>query len=156
MLTLPELVAARLLSRNETVATAESCTGGLIGAAFTVLSGSSSWYHGGVIAYDNSVKMNLLGVSEQILDQCGAVSEETADQMVRGILHAINTTWGISVTGIAGPSGGTLEKPVGLVYIGTGNDSAVVVSKNLFSGDRELVRQQTVETALKQLLDMIS
>ncbi len=148
-------LAELLLNRSETISTAESCTGGMIGAELTALAGSSSWYYGGVIAYDNSVKQNVLRVNPQTLATVGAVSEETALQMVEGVVDLIKTDWGISVTGIAGPGGGTVDKPVGLVYIGTSGKGRSVVTRNVFGGDRDSVRLQTVETALKQVIRMM-
>ena len=105
-------------STNKTIATAESCTGGLIGDRLTNVSGSSSYFKGGIVAYSNAVKEEAVGVSKATLESVGAVSEETALEMARGVREKLNADIGISTTGIAGPTGGTEEKPVGLVFVG--------------------------------------
>ncbi len=139
-----------------TVSTAESCTGGLIGAAFTDIAGSSKYYYGGVIAYDNSIKNTLLEVSSEVLDTHGAVSSQTALAMVLGVKKLTGTNCAISTTGIAGPGGGTPEKPVGLVYIGVAVGEKSETYRIQFSGSRDLIRQQTVQTALACLYAMLS
>jgi len=151
-----KVLAQLLQNKSQTVATAESCTGGLIGAEFTSFSGSSHWYRGGIIAYANSVKEKSLAVEPSVLSEFGAVSEQTARQMAEGVIAAIGSSWGISVTGIAGPEGGTPEKPVGLVYIATSGLGKTVVTKNIFIGDRDSVRSQTVRIAILQLTEMIT
>ncbi len=148
-------VAEELLSRNQTVATAESCTGGLIGASFTSLSGSSQWYIGGFITYTNEMKEKCLGVGHSTFEKHGAVSEQCARQMVEGARVTTQSDYAISVTGIAGPGGGSEDKPVGLVYIGVSKAGKTVVTKNIFDGDRESVRHQTREKALELLLDLM-
>jgi nicotinamide-nucleotide amidase len=115
---LASVVGALLQAKQQTVAVAESCTGGGLGQLFTSVSGSSVYFKGGVIAYDNQVKVDWLGVEPDVLDQQGAVSEVVARQMAIGVRDRLATTWGLSITGIAGPDGGSVEKPVGLVYIG--------------------------------------
>lgn len=107
-----------LSSRGLMLATAESCTGGLIGQRITDVAGSSGYYAGGVIAYSNAVKIELLGVGEDVLEKSGAVSEPVAEAMAAGVLNRLNADIAVSTTGIAGPGGGTKEKPVGLVYVG--------------------------------------
>ncbi len=149
-------LAEELNDRNKTIATAESCTGGLIGASFTSLPGSSNWYLGGFITYTNDMKEKFLGVSPLIFEKYGAVSEECAKEMVIGTRDTTGADYAISVTGIAGPGGGTLEKPVGLVYIAVTDSKSVIVSKNLFVGDRESVRFQAREKALSMILNLIS
>ena len=134
-----------------TLATAESCTGGLIGATLTAIPGSSDVYLGGIVSYANSVKENLLGVKKETLKTVGAVSKETAEQMVCGVREATGATAAVSVTGIAGPGGETPEKPCGLVYIGVSCGNTTKVTKYIFSGDRGAVRRQTVEAALSLL-----
>lgn len=146
-------IADALLARRCTLATAESCTGGMIGAALTDLSGSSAWYLGGVIAYANSVKMKLLHVPEATLDAHGAVSPETARAMAQGIAQAVGADCAIAVTGIAGPTGGTPEKPVGLVYIATTTPTGINVQAYHFDGSRAAIRSTATRAACQQLLD---
>lgn len=145
-------IKRRCLAAGATFATAESCTGGLIGGAVTSEPGISACYPGGVVSYANEVKRDLLGVSEETLGSVGAVSPECARQMAEGARRRLGTDFAVAVTGIAGPDGGTPEKPVGLVYIATASVSATHVSRNLFAGDREAVRRATVRHALGQLL----
>ncbi|MBI1317683.1 MAG: nicotinamide-nucleotide amidohydrolase family protein [Candidatus Hydrogenedens sp.] len=150
-----EIVAA-LQQRHATLCTAESCTGGLVSAAITSVAGASNVFLGGVTAYANTAKIALLGVPESILEAHGAVSEETAAAMASGARRAFRADYAISVTGIAGPGGGTAEKPVGLVYIGAEGPARSVVRRCLFDGDRDSVRAQTVAAAfdlLKEVLD---
>lgn len=150
-----ESIEARIVdafrAHKWTLATAESCTGGLIGHRITNVAGSSACFLGGIIAYANAVKASQLAVPQAILDTCGAVSKETADAMVRGLCGGIGCDWGVAVTGIAGPGGGTAEKPVGLVYIATMGGGEVRVTRNLFNGSREAVKAQTADAALTQL-----
>jgi PncC family amidohydrolase len=140
------------IEKNVTFGTAESCTGGLISASVTDIAGASAVFFGGIVSYDNSVKENLLGVRMQTLAEKGAVSPETASEMSQGALRALGVNLACAVTGIAGPGGGSAEKPVGLVYISTASKNGTVVTENHFSGDREAVRLQTVEKALSLLL----
>lgn len=149
------LLGEALLRRSETLCTAESCTGGMIGAAITSVAGSSQWFPGGIIAYDNGVKNKLLGVDQSILETFGAVSPETVSAMATAAAKLFATTAAIAVSGIAGPGGGSEQKPVGLVYIGLYYRGQCTICKRLFSGDREAVRQQSVETALSALVGII-
>lgn len=152
-----ERLIADLASKGAMMVTAESCTGGLIGASLTDISGSSAVFERGYITYSNEAKMSNLGVSEEALIQFGAVSGEVAEQMAKGAVQASKAEFGISVTGIAGPGGGTEDKPVGLVYIGlAADDGRSKVIRHLFTGDRSAVRQQTVDTALTEMLDWVS
>lgn len=145
-----------LKENNLKIATAESCTGGMIGAALTSVSGVSSYYGFGVVTYANEAKEKLLGVSHDTLEAFGAVSYETACEMAQGALEMSGADIAISVTGIAGPLGGTDEKPVGLVYIGIAQKGKETVAyKNNFSGAREEVRTQTVIKALTLTTDTI-
>ncbi|MBP0492330.1 CinA family protein [Pararoseomonas indoligenes] len=140
---------AALRERGLTSATAESCTGGLVAAALTAVPGSSDVVQGGFVTYSNAMKSRLLGVPEAVLTLHGAVSQECARAMAEGALGAAEAGLAIATTGIAGPSGGSAEKPVGLVYIAVaraGGDSAV--RRCHFPGDRDEVRAATVETAL--------
>ena len=134
---------------NLTVSTAESCTGGLVASAITEISGSSAFFGMGVVTYANEAKMKLLGVKSDTLTAYGAVSEQTAKEMAEGILSLSDSDVSISVTGIAGPTGGTPEKPVGLVYIGISGKFGTFAYKNHFSGSRSDVRSKTVEKAFK-------
>lgn len=137
--------------------TAESCTGGLIAKTITDYAGSSSYLDCGFVTYSNEAKIKNLGVSEKTLAEHGAVSEETAKEMVLGALkNAPNAQAAISVTGIAGPGGGSEEKPVGLVYIGTTAGERTLISKNIFSGSREDIREATKNKALEQLIHLLS
>lgn len=138
-------------------ATAESCTGGLIGGAITAVPGSSDFYKGGIVSYSNEAKIALLGVRPETIAEHGAVSEECAGEMVAGACRALDADCAVAVTGIAGPGGGTAGKPVGLVFIASVlRGKAPTVTRNVFPGDREEVRRQTVETALAQLAAEIS
>jgi PncC family amidohydrolase len=145
-----------LKAKGLKVATAESCTGGLIGASLTSVPGMSECYGYGVVTYANSAKEELLGVMGDTLKTKGAVSPDTACQMAEGVLKISNADIAVSVTGIAGPGGGTKDKPVGLVYIGIakkGEDTKAY--KNIFSGDREQVRRSTVSKALELVIENI-
>ncbi|RKQ71070.1 nicotinamide-nucleotide amidase [Litorimonas taeanensis] len=135
------------------IATAESCTGGLIGAALTAIAGSSASFKGGIIAYDNTVKVEQLGVSEQDLSSYGAVSQNVAEQMAQGALQRLNVDLAIAVTGIAGPGGGTEEKPVGTVWIAAASKTHSPQSALHNFGDvgRNKVRDLTCYEALKAL-----
>ncbi len=150
-----EELVALLLERGEMVATAESCTGGLVSAALTDVAGASACYPGGIVSYANEVKHRELGVPTEILETCGAVSAECASAMAAGVRIRFGTDWSVVTTGIAGPGGGTPEKPVGLVYIGVAGPGGVEVSRNLFPGDRAAVRAATVCRALGQLLERV-
>ncbi len=138
------------------VATAESCTGGLIGASLTAVPGMSECYGYGAITYANSAKEELLSVSDDTLKTKGAVSPDTACQMAEGVLKLSKADIAVSVTGIAGPGGGTKDKPVGLVYIGIAQKGRDTIAyKNIFSGDRESVRKSTVCKALELIIENI-
>ncbi|HZG37544.1 MAG TPA: competence/damage-inducible protein A [Nodosilinea sp.] len=152
--TLASVVGQLLLERQQTVAVAESCTGGGLGQLLTDRAGSSAYFYGGVIAYDNAVKINLLKVDAAVLEEQGAVSAIVAEQMALGAKALLSTDWALSITGIAGPAGGSPTKPVGLVYIGLATPSGEVVSyKHEFSGyrGRDWVRQLSALSALDAL-----
>ena len=140
------------------VATAESCTGGLIAGALTDIAGSSSVVDRGFVTYSNEAKMDMLGVSSHTLDKYGAVSDQTAHEMALGALENSRADVSVAVTGIAGPGGGSHEKPVGLVYMGVANKDGVQTYKLLLGEDksRNDIRQATVERALSELLMVIS
>ena len=144
-----------LENHKKTLALAESCTGGLVSKLITDVSGASAVYEGGVCSYSNSVKMKILGVKEETLKAYGAVSEQTAYEMALGAAKAADAKVSLAVTGIAGPGGGTKEKPVGLVYIGCCIDGKVNVLRNLFQGDRLSVRKQATARALALLLECL-
>jgi PncC family amidohydrolase len=138
------------------LATAESCTGGGVAAAVTAVPGSSEYFHGSVVTYSNEWKQRLLGVDPGTLADFGAVSAETAEEMLQGLRRNYGVEAGIAVTGIAGPGGGSAEKPVGLVFVGTQVEGKTNVRRCEFPGDRDTVRRRTVATALGQLrLDLI-
>jgi nicotinamide-nucleotide amidase len=146
-----DLVADALRAGSHTVAVAESCTGGLLGARLSERPGSSGYFRGGVISYANEIKMELLGVPAAMLAQYGAVSEEVAGAMAEGARLALRADHALSITGVAGPDGGTPEKPVGLVYIGCAGPDGTRVRMGSFPGDRDTVRQFAATTALHLL-----
>ena len=148
--TLPIVVGRSLQDRGETLAVAESCTGGGLGQLLTAVAGSSAYFLGGIIAYDNRIKTALLGVSAETLDRFGAVSHETAKEMAIGARDRLGSTWAISITGVAGPGGGSEAKPVGLVYAGiAGPDGVTTHEMRLgIQRDREWIRYVSACTAL--------
>ncbi len=150
-ITLSEAVGNRLKDRGETLAVAESCTGGLLGGAITDVPGSSSWFPGGVISYANEVKVESVGVRQDTLDAVGAVSEEVAIQMGDGIRQRMGTTWGIGVTGVAGPGGGSEDKPVGTVWIGLSGPKGTRAVRFQFGEERRSNRERSVGAALGML-----
>lgn len=156
---LPALVAAlaeALSARGERLATAESCTGGLIAAALTDRAGSSAWFERGVVSYANAAKQSLLGVPAALIEREGAVSQACAEAMVSGLLAQAPVHWAVAVTGIAGPGGGSPTKPVGTVWIAWQRQGAPAQSQcHRFAGDRAAVRRQSVEQALRGLLDRV-
>ena len=151
-----ENIAAALLARRQTLATAESCTGGAVGAALTDLAGSSAWYLGGFVVYSNSLKTRLLGVPADLLAIHGAVSAQTAQAMAKGAREKTEADVAVAVTGIAGPGGGTPEKPVGLVYMAVAGPGGSTVRKHRFAGTRADIRAAAVEAALNHVLEAIA
>ena len=149
--TLEQVVGHKLRARGLTVATAESCTGGLVGHRLTNVAGSSAWVERGVIVYSNRAKQELLGVPEDVLKAHGAVSAPCAEAMARGICAAAQTPCGVAITGIAGPDGGTPQKPVGTVFIGVAVAGKVTARRFRFSGDRAAVKWQSAQMALDML-----
>ncbi|MFA9416757.1 CinA family protein [Natrinema sp. HArc-T2] len=156
---LPMAVGDALRDRDETLAVAESCTGGLIGAAITAVPGASDYFDAGLATYAYDAKRRHLGVSRESLDEHGAVSEPVAREMARGVRDVTDVTWGVATTGIAGPTGGTDDNPVGTVYIGISyagpwgsEESYATISRYVFDGDRATVRAKTVDQALEDLL----
>jgi PncC family amidohydrolase len=149
---LQERVGELLSQPGWTLAVAESCTGGLLGHLITGVSGSSAYFEGGIISYSNEAKERLLGVPHETLVQHGAVSEETALAMARGARRLLGTDVALSVTGIAGPTGGSADKPVGLVYVGLAAEDAELCEKHVWQGDRAQNKALSAEAALDLLL----
>lgn len=149
---LAQLLGQKLLAKNWTISCAESCTGGGIGYAITSISGSSTWFNRGFITYSNEAKQQLLGVTAQTLSNYGAVSAQTVEEMAQGAARAANAQVAISVSGIAGPDGGSVEKPVGTVWFGFYIDGQTHSLMQLFKGDRQQVRMKAVEFALSKVL----
>lgn len=139
-----------LREKQQTLATAESCTGGLLGAQITAVSGASSVYKGGVVSYCDEIKHRLLNVPQTLLDEFGAVSEQVAAKMAEGAKNALQTDFALSVTGLAGPNSDTSGKPVGLVYIGCAGKQTVVKEFH-FTGTRDSIREQAAKAAWELL-----
>ena len=139
--------------QGKSLVTAESCTGGGIGAALTAVPGSSAVFKGGIISYTNQVKSSVLGVSREVLEQYGAVSQPVAEAMASGARTLLEADIAVSVTGLAGPDGDDFGNPVGTVYIGYCSAVKGEVRKFLFEGNRESIRQQAVDAALQMILD---
>lgn len=148
-------LAALLTNSGRRLATAESCTGGLLAGACTAVPGSSAWFQGAVVAYDNQVKITQLGVPQAILETHGAVSPETVQAMALGVCSLLGVQVGVAVSGIAGPEGGTLEKPVGTVCIAVALEGVVHSDTLYFTGDRADIRRQSVLMALDMLCETL-
>ena len=158
MPTLPEIlknVSELLFEKNLSIATAESCTGGLIAHTLTNIAGSSLYFDRGVVTYSNQAKIDLLGVAKETLDSVGAVSAEVVQAMAEGIRLKAGVDIGLATTGIAGPGGWSKEKPVGLVYIGVASKDKTVVEQCQFHGERLEIKQATCMEALKILFEFI-
>ena len=157
--TLAEALVSELIDAGKTVATAESCTGGWIAKALTDVPGSSQAFGFGIVSYSNVAKTTLLGVAAETLEQTGAVSEETVREMVLGALDTSSADYAVAVSGIAGPDGGSDDKPVGTVWFAwaerTSDDPSLTTEHHLFLGDREKVRLQTVNCALQGLRERL-
>ena len=149
-------LASLLLQQHWLMATAESCTGGMIAAACTDLSGSSAWFERGFVTYSNAAKMESLGVAASVLAEQGAVSEPVARAMAEGALAHSRAQVAVAVTGVAGPTGGSSAKPVGTVWFGFATPRGVVSETRRFDGDRAAVRQATVQHALQRLVELVS
>ncbi len=149
-------IAEILRPDNRKLCTAESCTGGLIAKSLTDLAGSSDWFDRGFVTYSNEAKTDMLAVPALLIEQYGAVSEAVAGAMVNGALEHSLADYVIAVTGVAGPAGGSEEKPVGTVWIGVGSEHYQTVRRHVFPGDRQAVRQATLHTALDTLVAMLS
>ena len=149
-------LAVLLLKQKLFIATAESCTGGLISAACTDLAGSSAWFERGFVTYSNDAKTELLGVDAALIKRHGAVSEEVARAMVAGALARSKAQVAVAVTGVAGPTGGSRDKPVGTVWFSWQVEGKVSAQCMLFAGDRAAVRSATVQHAVKRLIEMLN
>lgn len=151
LITLATQLGKWLQQQGSMLAVAESCTGGGIAQVMTEIAGASQWFERGVVTYSNASKIEMLGVNQETLEQFGAVSANTALEMVAGVLKNSHADYAISVTGIAGPTGGSKEKPVGTVFIAwQGKNTPAVVKKYLFKGNRLQIRQQAIEQALTE------
>lgn len=148
---LEAVVGSLLASRGLTLAVAESCTGGWISKMLTDVPGSSAYFLGGVVSYSNSLKSGILGVARDTLNRCGAVSQEVAMEMAEGVRRATGADLGLSVTGIAGPEGGSEEKPVGLVFFGLSRNGGVEFKRRIIPGDREAIRLRSSRFAIDWL-----
>ena len=145
-----------LSARRAMVATAESCTGGLVAGAITAVAGSSGWFERGFVTYSNAAKIEQLGVARATLDAYGAVSTQTVEEMAAGAQRTSRADWVIAVTGIAGPGGGSIEKPVGTVCFGWAGPGGVVAEQRLLPGDRARIRRESVRIALIGLIDRLA
>jgi len=157
---LVEQVAEHLLRHQQKLAVAESCTGGWVAKVLTDLAGSSEWFERGFVTYSNQAKNEMLSVSETTLNTCGAVSQETVGEMALGALKNSHADFSLSVSGIAGPGGGSVDKPVGLVWFSWAkkedNEPIVIASEHqVFKGDREAVRQQAVKYVIAKLITLL-
>ncbi len=150
-----EKTGSILREKGLKIATAESCTGGLIANRITNVSGASEYFEAGFITYSNRAKTTFLHVPEEVITKNGAVSHDVAQLMAEGVRQAAGTDIGLSVTGIAGPTGGTIEKPVGTVYIGISSQGGTFVRRFLFDGNREEIKRQTSDAALTLVLDYL-
>jgi nicotinamide-nucleotide amidase len=149
--TMEEVIGRRLSMTEFTLAVAESCTGGLIAQRLTSVPGSSKYFLEGVVTYSNESKTRLLGVDKKVIKEFGAVSQQVARDMARGVRHKAKTDFGLAVTGIAGPSGGSEDKPIGLVYIALADDAHTEHKRLVIPGDRELIRWRASQAALDML-----
>ena len=152
LINLSSAIGEHLITQGMTISAAESCTGGLLSHVLTAVSGSSKYFIGGIVAYSNPIKQKFLGVKPETLLKYGAVSTQTAREMADGIRQKFQTNIGLSTTGIAGPTGGTPEKPVGLVWIGISTSQKTTTYECHFNGNREGVQYSTVREILSRLL----
>lgn len=153
---IPEIkIAKALIRKHKTLSTAESCTGGLVASRLTSIPGASKFFRLGLITYSNDAKKQLLSISPAMLRSDGAVSRVVAEKMAKNVREHYNTNFGLSITGIAGPSGGTKKKPVGLVYIAASSQRKILSAKYLFKGTRNKIRALASSEALCLLLKLI-
>lgn len=151
-----KLIGELLRGNHLTISCAESCTGGLLTSKLTDVSGSSDYVKGSIVAYSNEIKISALHVKKETLKKFGAVSHETAVEMSKNILKIFQTNIGVGVTGIAGPGGGSAEKPVGLVYVAVSDAYRTFVEKFIFSGSRTEIKNQAAEAALSLIIKFFS
>ena len=154
-MTTEEELKRLLAGSRKTFALAESCTGGLIASRVTDVPGASEYFEAGVVSYSNRAKEKFLSVPARVIASHGAVSAETATEMAVGIRHAADSDIGLSVTGVAGPDGGSLAKPVGTVFIGLAAEGTTIAKRYFFSGTRREIREQTAEAALRLLVTFL-
>lgn len=151
-----EIVVGKMLQKsNNTIACAESCTGGLLMGRLTAVPGSSAYVQGGIVSYSNQVKIEQLGVEAKVLDTVGAVSSQVAVQMAQGVRKRLHVDIGTGITGIAGPGGDTPDKPLGLVYVAVAGQAGTKVTRNVFAGDRQQVRWAATEKALSMVKEYL-
>ena len=150
-----DTLSEKLMARNMLLGTAESCTGGLIAALCTAVPGSSRWFAGGVVSYANSVKSGLLGVDPALLATHGAVSGPVVEAMAKGALDALGVDASLAVSGVAGPDGGSADKPVGTVWVAAGLSTRVTARRHLFPGDRDEVRLAAALAALESVAELL-
>jgi nicotinamide-nucleotide amidase len=156
LLELVSSIGKILTETGQTVTTVESCTGGGIAYSLTAIPGSSNWFNRGFVTYSNSAKTQMVDVPEKLLEQYGAVSNEVAESMATGGLHRAGASYAVSVTGIAGPGGGTADKPVGSVCFGwAGPGNLVQSEKIVFPGDRQEIRSRSIEFSLSRLIEIM-
>lgn len=151
-----EIVGKLLVAKQQTIACAESCTGGLLTSMLTDVAGSSAYVMGSVVSYTNSIKERLVGVNPATIAAHTEISAETAGEMAEGIRQLIGTDLGVGITGLAGPGGGTKVRPVGLVYIAVTGDKGTKVRENRFQGNRVEIKQQSAEMALQMIAEYVS
>jgi len=156
LLALAARLGAAALARGTMIATAESCTGGLVAGAITSIAGSSGWFERGFVTYSDLAKEQQLGVASSTIERFGAVSEETAKAMAQGAVRGAAAQWAVAVTGIAGPDGGSPDKPVGTVWFAWAGPDHLQALKRQFNGDRAAVRQASVRVALEGLIDRLA
>lgn len=152
---LVEILAQKLISSGKTIATAESCTGGNIAHNITLLAGSSQYFLGGVVSYANEVKTNVLGVKKEDLDKYGAVSQAVVESMATGVCKTIGSNFSVATSGIAGPGGGSEEKPVGTVWMAASDGSRTVSKRWNFDGNREEIIEKATKSAIFMLLEIV-
>jgi len=156
LLTLAARLGAAALARGTMIATAESCTGGLVAGAVTSIAGSSGWFERGFVTYSDLAKEQQLGVASSTIERFGAVSEETAKAMAQGAVRGSAAQWAVAVTGIAGPDGGSPDKPVGTVWFAWAGPGRLEALRRHFDGDRAAVREASVRVALQGLVDRLA
>jgi len=152
---LERIIASLLVQKKMTLAVAESCTGGLLSHRLTNIPGSSKYYECGIVSYSNRAKVEVLGISGTIIEEKGAVSEEVVREMALRIRELRETDLGISITGIAGPQGGSLKKPVGLVYVALSSSKGIQCRRFVFSGERKLIKWKSSQAALNMLREYL-